>query len=408
MTQLPQNRELKKLWDICDLQNGFAFKSKDYIDKSNTLNFRMSNIRPWWILDLEHNKKCLPEEYSDKYKDFLLNDWDVVIAMTDMATEMKILWIPTIIETKWYDLLLNQRVWRFMDIDKNKLYIPYLRIILLSSETSKYYKSLWAWWLQINLSKKSILNLTFPLPPLETQQAIVAKLDEIFANLDQTKSEIQKNIQATDEVWKSSLNKVFEEWDWEMTELNNVFDVRDWTHNSPKYHSEGYPLVTSKNLKENWLDISNVKFISKEDYDNINKRSWVSIWDILFAMIGTIWNPIIIQEEPNFSIKNVALFKYKEWKCLAEFLRYFLWSDFVLNKMLHEAKWATQKFVWLWYLRKFQIPLPPLPKQKAIVAHLDQLSTHTKQLKQKYQSQLDHIEELRKSVLDQAFKGELI
>ncbi|MFC4992295.1 restriction endonuclease subunit S [Rubritalea tangerina] len=160
---------------------------------------------------------------------------------------------------------------------------------------------------------------------------------------------------------------------WEWKEIAEVFDVRDGTHDSPKYQDEGYPLITSKNLGVEGLHFKKVKFISEVDYEAINKRSKVDKGDMLFAMIGTIGNPTIIDIEPSFAIKNVALFKPKSDLATMQHLKYVLQSPRVLSKMLGEAKGATQKFVGLTYLRKFRIPLPPKAEQERIVAKLDAL-----------------------------------
>lgn len=60
--------------------------------------------------------------------------------------------------------------------------------------------------------------------------------------------------------------------DWELTTLGKAYDVRDGTHDSPKYHDSGYPLITSKNLKNGSLTYKKIKYISEMDYQNINKR----------------------------------------------------------------------------------------------------------------------------------------
>ena len=84
------------------------------------------------------------------------------------------------------------------------------------------------------------------------------------------------------------------------------------------------------------------------------KRSGVSIGDVLMAMIGTIGNPVIIKNDKEFAIKNVALFKVKENQS-SDFLKYYLDSAFVKNKMLKDSKGTTQQFVGLGYLRNFPI-----------------------------------------------------
>lgn len=114
------------------------------------------------------------------------------------------------------------------------------------------------------------------------------------------------------------------------------------------------------------LNYDNVNYISEKDYININKRSKVDKGDILFAMIGTIGNPVVIQDEPNFAIKNVALFKVPQGQN-SNFLKYFLDAKSTINQMISDAKGTTQKFVGLGYLRGFRILLPPLIEQKSIV-----------------------------------------
>ena len=158
---------------------------------------------------------------------------------------------------------------------------------------------------------------------------------------------------------------------WQSTRLGEVYDVRDGTHDSPQYHLTGFPLITSKNLKQNGLDFDDIKLISEDDYRKINARSVVHIGDVLFAMIGTIGNPTVVRMEPNFAIKNVALFKLNSSQN-SNFLKYYLDSPIVISKMKLEAKGTTQKFVGLGYLRDFPINLPPLPEQQRIVTILDE------------------------------------
>lgn len=81
-----------------------------------------------------------------------------------------------------------------------------------------------------------------------------------------------------------------ESWKW--VRLSDIIDVRDGTHDSPKYVPMGIPLVTSKNLSNGTIDYGNVKYITQEDADKINARSMVDDDDILFAMIGSIGNPV--------------------------------------------------------------------------------------------------------------------
>ena len=251
------------------------------------------------------------------------------------------------------------------------------------------------------------IEIAYP-KSLHEQQRIVAILDEAFAAIAKAKANAEQNLKNAKELFESYLQDVFENKGegWEEKTLGGIYDVRDGTHDSPKYQEEGFPLITSKNLKKDLLNYDNVKYISEQDYININKRSKVDKGDILFAMIGTIGNPVVIKDEPDFAIKNVALFKVPNSQN-SNFLKYFLDAKSNIDKMMGDAKGTTQKFVGLGYLRAFKILLPPLKDQQIIVRKLDALSLETKKLEAIYQQKINDLEELKKSVLQKAFAGEL-
>jgi len=264
-----------------------------------------------------------------------------------------------------------------------------------------------------SINKAQIKAIQIPFPPLPEQNRIVAILDKAFTAIAKAKANAEQNLKNAKELFESYLNGVFEDGnrktengEWEEKRLGEVYDVKDGTHDSPKYQPEGFPLITSKNLKNDILNYNKVKYISEQDYININKRSKVDKGDILFAMIGTIGNPIVVQEEPNFAIKNVALFKISKEQN-SYFLKYYLDSKSSIDKMLCDAKGTTQKFVGLGYLRNFIIQLPSLSEQKQIVKKLDALSAKTKKLEAVYQKKIADLEELKKSILQKAFNGEL-
>ena len=193
---------------------------------------------------------------------------------------------------------------------------------------------------------------------------------------------------------------------WKCVKFSDVLDVRDGTHDSPTYHDMGYPLITSKNLKDGQITDKDIRYISKEDYEKINERSKVDIGDILFAMIGTIGNPVVVQNEPQFAIKNMALFK-NIGRINPYFVKYYLESKTVNDKMQKDAKGSTQKFVSLGYLRAFLIDVPLELEQMEIVHILDNLLAEEQQAKETAEIVLNQIDLMKKSILARAFRGEL-
>lgn len=272
---------------------------------------------------------------------------------------------------------------------------------------------------RLKLTQASMSTIPVPMPPLAEQQRIVEQIENMFAKLDEAKEKAQESLDGFQTRIDSILHKAFSgdlSVVWrnengissvrENVIFRDILDVRDGTHDSPQYYDEGYPLVTSKNLKNGCITDKDIKYISKEDFDQINQRSKVDVGDILFAMIGTIGNPVVIEDEPNYAIKNVALFKNKG-KVNPYFIKYYLESREVRDKMQKEAKGTTQKFVSLGYLRDFPIAIPSDLEQEYIVKKLDELLSKELQAVSIIEEVIEQIDLMKKSVLAKAFRGEL-
>ena len=144
--------------------------------------------------------------------------------------------------------------------------------------------------------------------------------------------------------------------------------------------TSGIPLVTSKNLTDGIIDFETAKDISIEDAAAINSRSRVDDGDILFAMIGTIGNPVLVKKDREFCIKNMALFKQIDASLLD--MRYvLLFLQRAQTDMKAIANASVQSFVSLTLLRNYLFPLPPLGEQKRIVARLEELLPLCERLK---------------------------
>ena len=288
---------------------------------------------------------------------------------------------------------------------------------------------------QPNISKEKIVNSLIPLPPAEEQRRIVAKIEELLPYVDRYAAAYEKleqfNTKFPEDMKKSILQYAIqgklveqrpeegtgeelyrqiqtekqrlikegkikkekplpkitedelpfdipESWKW--CRLSDVIDVRDGTHDSPKYVPVGIPLVTSKNLVNGVIDYGNVKYITQEDADKINVRSMVDDDDILFAMIGSIGNPVLVKKDREFCIKNMALFKRFANTDIS--MRYVYWFLFYAQyKLKKEASGGVQSFISLSRFREYLIPLPPVAEQNRIVAKLEEILPLCERLK---------------------------
>ena len=197
-----------------------------------------------------------------------------------------------------------------------------------------------------------------------------------------------------------------ESWAW--CQFGEYLDVRDGTHDSPKYVDKGFPFVTSKNLNNGRIDFSTAKFISEEDHINFSQRSFVEDGDILFAMIGSIGNPVLVVKDREFSIKNVALFKpYNRENTYMDYVLYYL--HYIQESLRLDAKGGMQPFIPLNYFRRdLMIPLPPLNEQKRIVSELQKLIAHIDEVDYEATGIKLDINKTKSKILELAISGKLV
>ena len=226
------------------------------------------------------------------------------------------------------------------------------------------------------LTQKSLISIPIPIPSLSEQESIVAELDAINHLIDLQEKQLCEYDRLAQSLFYSTFgDPVSNPKGWEVKKLGEVCDVRDGTHDSPQYlqHSD-YLLITSKNIVDGRIDFSTAtNYISKEDYDAINKRSKVDVGDIIMPMIGTIGHPIIVREaEQRYCIKNVALIKFcGNSDVVNAYVKMLIDSPSYMQYMLGLNKGGTQKFIALGTIRQLSLPLPPLALQQTFAAQIE-------------------------------------
>ena len=195
-----------KLSEFCDLQNGYAFKSQDYLDNSSVLNCRMSNIRPDGGFDAEYHPKYLPDTFWEQYREYRLVDGDVIIAMTDMASDPKILGVPTIVRTNGKKFLLNQRVGKLTFYDNKAINNVYLMFVLSQKHIRQQLVKSAGGSTQINVGKPAVLGVEFLVPPMELQKQFAAFVEQT----NKSKVVVQKALDEAHLLFDSLMQEYFE------------------------------------------------------------------------------------------------------------------------------------------------------------------------------------------------------
>lgn len=249
-------------------------------------------------------------------------------------------------------------------VDNKTLNNKYLMYSLQSATCKEQFISLETGTALKQLPVKRLMQVKIPYYPISDQMKIAKVIDETL-NILRRKKEILTEL---DYLVKSRFVEMFGEMDSlnpiDKQTLGEVCDVRDGTHDSPKYYNEGYPLVTSKNVTSGEIDFSSCNLISIEDFNKINARSKVDIGDILMPMIGTVGKPVIVNTSKEFAIKNVALIKFRENSCVTNvFIKALLESNYFDRAVLSKIRGGTQKFISLGDVRKLELMVPSLAMQ---------------------------------------------
>lgn len=188
--------------------------------------------------------------------------------------------------------------------------------------------------------------------------------------------------------------------DWNLTTAEKFCEkVADGTHDSPKQKEQGKHLVTSKHIKNGKVDLKTAYRISEKDFVNINKRSGVNKWDVLLSMIGTVGEVCLVDEEPDFAIKNVGLFKCGSEK-KAKWLYYFLRSKIGQNEIHKRLSGTTQSYITLGSLRSFPVTIPSsVNEQDEITSVLSSLDDKIELLRK----QSETLEQIARTIFHEWF-----
>lgn len=379
------------LEDYCVfIRNGANIKNSK--DKSGIPITRIETISDSVI---DENKYGYADIFDNKYENYYLKKNDILMSHINSLKHLG--------KTAFCEE--DKEVIHGMNLlcirSNNKINPKYLNYYFNSKD---FYKKL------MKISKQSVNQSSFAVSDLRKIEIIVLDKDlqdRLVKKLEKTEQLInirKQQLFDLDNLIKSQFVEMFRSGNYPKDELGKLCVVRDGTHDSPKYLEESeYKFITSKNIVNNEIDFSEVKYISKQDYDKFNARSKVNYGDILMPMIGTIGNPIIVNipdKKIDFAIKNVALIKFIEnSKVTNIYIKNLFDSDYFENAISQNKRGGTQKFIALSDIRKLKIEIPPIELQNKFADIVKQID------KQKFEIQksLKDIEELKESLMNKYF-----
>ncbi len=262
------------------------------------------------------------------------------------------------------------------------------------------------------LSGGKLKEVPVPLPPLPEQQRIVTVLDDASEGIATARAHAEKNLQNARAIFESHLQSVFAEaFDkGESVLLSDLAtDISDGDHMPPPKAVQGVPFITIRNIAKNTrtIDFSDTFMVSRAYFDGLKANKKPQIGDVLYTVTGSFGLPVLVSESRDFCFqRHIGLIRPKTDVC-SKWLYYLLMSPQLVKQANDGATGTAQKTVSLKVLRGYRVPQVASSMQLATVATLDSLFEETQRLESLYHRKLTALDALKKSLLHQAFSGQL-
>ena len=260
------------------------------------------------------------------------------------------------------------------------------------------------------LNQAALRSIPIPLPSISEQKRLVQKLDDAFAGIAKAKEYAEKNLQNARALFESHLEAVFTQRGpgWADKKLEEVCGFQNgFAFKSNTFKTMGAPIIRISNIQEGRIDTENrLVFFNPKDYGENLDRYRIVKGDLLIAMSGATTGKLGFNTEDTAFYLNQRVGKFEPGKHLDKrYLYYFLSTR--VEENLRISAGAAQPNLSTEQIKGFVIPLPSINEQKRIVERLDNLADQAQRLARLYDQKLEALESLKKSILHEAFSGNL-
>ncbi|MFA1563040.1 restriction endonuclease subunit S [Aliivibrio fischeri] len=387
------NLEIKRLGDVCDFYNGKAHeKSISDLGKIKVVNSK--------FVSSEGVKYKLTEQVI-----FPLYRGDICLVMSDVPNGKTLAKCFLVDADDTYSL--NQRICaiRTQQFDVKFLFYQLNRHpFLLEFNNGEN---------QTNLRKADILNCPLWVPQIPEQKRIVALLDTVFADLEQIRAKTEQNLKNACELFDSYLQQVFtqKDDDWEQEKWGDLCQfIRGPFGGSLKksmFKSEGYAVYEQKHAIHDHIEQLRY-YVDEEKFEEM-KRFELKPGELIMSCSGTLGKASVIPEGAPKGIINQALLKITANENVdIHFLKYWIRSKIFQDIIYaHSGGAAIANVPAAKILKEIKLQIPTIEKQKIIVSEIDLMVSKRDSLLLIYTEKLAALDELKKSILQKAFSGEL-
>lgn len=387
----------KKLGEVCEILNGFAFQSKNYVPEGIRV-IRITNVQKGYIEDTA--PKYYPYVTQEELTRYLLKDGDLLLSLTGNVGRV------AIIDKRYLPAYLNQRVACIRVKKGASLDLNYLFHLLYSKKFEEDCINSSRGAAQKNMSTVWLASYSIPLPPLSEQLSIVSHLDSSFSHIDTLKANAEKQLNEAKALFQKALEEEMKPKEgWEEKTLGEVSSFQNgFAFKSNLFKKEGSPIIRISNIQNENIQTDDIVYFDKTDYPINFDNYKIYPNDILIAMSGGTTGKLGINTTDTIFYQNQRVGVIRENKKFLDhgFLFYFLHTK--SEESLKIAAGAAQPNLSTAQIKGFIIPVPQLEVQRQIVAHLDSLSSNIRKLEELQQKTIAECDALKQAMLKEVFE----
>ncbi len=392
MSNLPKGWEKQKLSDIINLIHGYQFRTNDFTENGIAI-IKIGNVNGT-TLDLS-GLSYISKDRFEEFKQYELNEGDILMSLTgNIGRVVEVSNLP-------FKVLQNYRVGKFEAVDSNIIFKKYIKFLLSSNIVLDRLEKLSNQSAQANFGKQDMDKIFVSLPPLEEQK----KIADILSTVDKKIAFVEENINATEELKKSLMQKLLTEGightefkdselgripkSWEISNIENIFnifvgrDLKEDRFSKEKTDTHIFPVFSNT--------VDNNGFYGYYDYEEFNGSSLTVVGRGIG--VGTAFT-----KNGSYGAIGRLLVLFPQKGIKPHF--YTEYINFKI-KIFSESSGIPQ--LTGAQIKNYKCPIPPLEEQKQIAEILSTVDKKLENLKEKKQS----FEELKKGLMQKLLTGEV-
>ena len=294
----------------------------------------------------------------------------------------------------------------FVTLDEQRYDLRFVFYLLTTLELQKLAKGV-----KPGINRNEVYSQVTKAPPLPEQHRIVAILDEAFAGITTARTNAEQNRQNARALFESHLQSIFTQHGegWVNSTIGAEIRFIDYRGKTPVKTANGIRLITAKNVKMGYLQETPMEFIATASYEGWMTRGIPKKGDVLFTTEAPLANVAQLDTDEKVAFaQRIIIMQPNAAKLDSTFLKYLMLSQPAQKRIRTQGTGATVQGIKASLLKTIEISFPrTIAEQEQIVAEFDSLHEETQRLESLYQQKLAALDELKKSLLHQAFSGQL-